>query len=346
MKLIRKILPLWTTTICFSLFILQSCKNSSGTNEEEKEMEEKIVLKPAPDFNADSAYFFVEKQVKFGPRVPNSPGHRNCGDYLLQTLKDFGFEITAQNFDAIAYDGTVLKSRNIIGSFNPGASARILLSAHWDTRPYNDKEVKDSAQFKPIDGANDAASGVAVLLEVARAIHQAKIKPTVGVDIIFFDSEDYGTPENYKGPTKADTWCLGSQYWSKNKHKADYSAYYGILLDMVGGKGAQFYQEGSSMQYAAEVTSRVWRTAIQLGFGNYFKRKNSPAITDDHIYVNTIAKIPMTNIVDFDPANADSFFRNWHHTSKDNLEIIDKNTLKAVGQTVLQVLYNESTEAQ
>jgi hypothetical protein len=305
--------------------------------------EDKLVLKACPAFNPDSAYQFIKAQVDFGTRVPNTEPHRRCKDYLFEQLKKYGFAPIIQNFEATAYNGKKLTSFNIIGTFNPQAAKRILLAAHWDTRPYNDKEAKDSTQFKPIDGANDGGSGVGVLLEIARTIATAKDKPQIGVDIIFFDSEDYGQPENSKD-WKPDFWCLGSQYWAKNKHKENYSAYYGILLDMVGAKGAKFHKEGTSLQYAREITNHIWRIANELNYGLYFKMAESPSITDDHTYVNTVAKIPMTDIVEYDPTGGDSFFGKYHHTSADNMTLIDTNTLKAVGQTVLQVLYNEAVE--
>lgn len=326
------------------LFLFSNCGGTSEAeveDEEEVVEQEEITLKSTPKINADSAFVFVKAQTDFGPRVPNSEAHQKCGDYLIEKMKSFGFETTAQKFDAIAYDSTVLKSRNIIASFNPEAKKRILLAAHWDARPYNDKGVEKTEDFTPIDGANDGASGVGVLMEVARVINESKNKPKIGVDIIFFDSEDYGYPENYEGNRKPDSWCLGSQHWAKNKHKADYSAYYGILLDMVGAKDAHFYKEGSSRQYAPKINDRVWQIAHQLGFKKYFIDKNSPGITDDHVYVNKIANIPMIDIVDFDPKNPASFFPKYHHTHDDNIDLINKKTLAAVGQVVLQVIYNE-----
>ena len=299
-------------------------------------------LKSSPKFNADSAYNFVKAQVDFGPRVPNTRAHEECGDYLLAKLDEFGWKTIAQTFDATAYNGEILKSRNIIGIFNPTASKRILLGAHWDARPYNDKEVEDSTQFKPIDGANDGASGVGVLLEIARVIGASENKPEVGIDIIFFDSEDYGHPENYDGQWKPDFWCLGSQHWGKNPHIPNYSAYYGILLDMVGARGAQFYREGYSMKYP-KVVDNVWKIAKELGYINFFKFQNSPEITDDHVYVNRLRNIPMIDIIEYDPGNP-SYFGEYHHTSRDNMNIIDPQTLKAVGHTVLQALYNEEVK--
>ncbi len=326
---------------CFYLFAfyLSSCtdapKESSLNTEEEK-----IVLKPAPEFNADSSYLFIQKQVDFGARTPNSIPHQKCAEYLAKTLEKYGFETEIQKFDAKRYDGLVLKSSNIIGSFNPKAAKRILLAAHWDARAFNDKEQKDTTKYKAIDGANDGGSGVGILLEIARVLKNTDKKLDIGVDIIFFDSEDQGQPEGSKNG-KQDTWCLGSQYWAKNKHKADYNAYYGILLDMVGAKNAKFFKEGTSLKYAGDLTEKFWKVANKAGFQKYFIQKNSPAITDDHSYVNEIAKIPMLDIIQFDENNQESFFAPYHHTSDDNMKIIDKETLKAVGQSLLQFLYQE-----
>ncbi len=323
-------------------YLLTACvdKEKKPIDETPEEPAKKMVLKPCPAFSGDSAYDFVAAQVKFGPRVPNSAPHKQCKDYFYAQFSKFGFSPIIQNFEATAYNGTKLTSYNVIASYNPKATKRILLAAHWDTRPYNDKEATDSTQFKPIDGANDGASGAGVLLEIARTIAQAEKKPTVGIDIILFDSEDYGHPEHHKGGS-AEYWCLGSQYWAKNKHKPDYTAYYGILLDMVGAKDAKFYREGTSLQYARDVTYSIWEIGNALGFTHYFKNLDSPALTDDHLFVNTIAKIPMLDIIEFDPSGGESYFAKYHHTLNDNMQIIDKNTLKAVGQTVLQALYNE-----
>lgn len=332
----------------FLLMALWACGKGEKDKDslQEKATETPITLQDAPIFDADSSFAFLKAQVDFGARVPNTQAHKQCGDYLEEQLRRFGWEVMAQEFEAYTYNKVLLKSRNIIASYNTSAPTRILLAAHWDTRPFNDKEVKDSTQYQPIAGANDGASGVAVLLEIARTIQNAQKKPDIGIDIIFFDSEDYGQPEDYAGEWQPDQWCLGSQHWAKNKHKENYTAYYGILLDMVGAKNAKFYREGYSQKYAPSINAKVWQIAQKLGFGAYFISKDSPAIIDDHYYVNTLASIPMIDIVDYDPMNQGSFFPSYHHTSKDDLDIIDKNTLKAVGQTVVQVLYNEAVAIQ
>jgi glutaminyl-peptide cyclotransferase len=293
-----------------------------------------------PAFNADSAFAFVKKQVDFGPRIPNSPAHKAAGDYLVQSLKQYGAQVQVQEFKQETFDAQSLNLRNIIGSFNPEKSRRILLAAHWDTRPYSDKDKeKPSAPFQ---GANDGASGVGVLLEIARLIKTSSA-PDVGIDIIFFDGEDWGERVNQEDvPLRDDLrdwWCLGSQYWAKNKHKPNYSAYFGILVDMVGAKNAQFHREGYSLEYAPGIVDKVWAAAGKLGYSHVFIKGNQAGITDDHVFVNELAKIPMIDIVQFEPGIG--YFGEFHHTQKDNIELIGKETLKAVGQTVMQVVYSE-----
>lgn len=313
-------------------------KSCQTTSSQESVPQEEITLNPAPDFNADSAYSFVEKQVSFGPRVPNTKAHKECATWLVAKLKQLGCEVSTQDFVATTFDGKKLNATNIIGSINPTATKRILLTAHWDARSVADKDSVD--KNKAIDAANDGGSGVGVLLELARSIQQAKTKPNVGVDIIFFDVEDVGEPEDFKGEHGQNSWCLGSQYWASHKHKENYTAYYGINLDMVGAKGAVFPHEGTSMQYAPMIVRNVWDIASRLGYSNLFIDADGGGLVDDHVPVNDVAKIQMIDIIELRP-NDPKTFGAYHHTHQDNMSVIDKNTLKAVGQTVLTVLYQE-----
>lgn len=329
--------------VLFSLIVLGaiSCDNDKKTAEKPVDQPKEPWIE-APHFNADSAYAFIQQQVDFGPRVPNSVEHKACGDFMVRKLKGYGAQVIEQEFEDNAYDGTKFYLRNIIASFNPEKTKRILLAAHWDTRPVADKDTFDLD--KPIDGANDGGSGVGVLLEIARIISQNP-NINVGIDMIFFDGEDNGIPNNYTGDllpeyqnNSKSSWCLGSQYWSNNKHSPNYTAYYGILLDMVGAKGSTFYQEGISMQHAPSIVNKVWGIAHKSGYGNYFVNSPRGKITDDHTFVNEWAKIPMIDIIEYTPGSG---FGTYHHTHSDNMEIIDKNLLNAVGQTVLNVIYNE-----
>lgn len=307
-----------------------------------------IKMVAAPAFTGDSAFAFIEQQIAFGPRVPNTPAHVRGGDYIVAKLKQYGCEVTEQPFTAKAWDGTIIKGRNIIGSINPQATKRLLFASHWDSRPRADHDSLVANHNKPVMAANDGASGVAVLLEMARTLQQAKTKPAVGVDLVFFDAEDWGNGEKAQGdkePASGDIdyvgFCLGSRHWAKNPHKPGYTAYYGVLLDMVGAKGATFLKEGYSMQYAPSVVQTVWNTASQLGYSQYFVDANGGAITDDHVAPNVIAKIPMIDIIH--TSQAGGFFEDWH-TAEDDMRNIDRNTLKAVGQTLVQVVYNEQLQ--
>ncbi|OHX67572.1 M28 family peptidase [Flammeovirga pacifica] len=332
--MIRKQLIL--SVIC-ALFLMSCGDGASSNNTENKAV---VKDKPIPTFNADSAYNYVQKQVDFGPRVPNTMSHDMCGAYIANELQRHGAKVTEQKMTVYAYDGTALNGVNIIGSINPEIRTRVILAAHWDTRQVADQDEDKSRQNEPILGANDGGSGVGVLLEVARAIGNSPNKPKVGVDIIFFDVEDYGRPAFEKDQSGDSGYCLGSKYWAENPHVDGYSAYYGILLDMVGAKNPSYLKEGVSMYFAPRIVRKVWKTAQRKGYGEFFVDQKGPQLTDDHLYVNEIAKIPMIDIIDLDPSGAETFFKHWH-THNDNMDAIDKKSLEAVGVTLLQVLYNE-----
>lgn len=326
---------------CCLALVLSACQQESEHTVSDNDSSANVPLEEVsmPDFNADSAYHFVQAQVDFGPRVPNTSAHQATADYLKETFRKYGAEVQTQAFEAQAFDGTSLALQNIIASYNPQQSKRILLAAHWDSRPFADKDQERTQE--PIDGANDGASGVGILLELARIFQQQA--PEVGVDMILFDGEDYGEPQNYPQSQESSSqvwWCLGSQHWSENKHETNYMAYYGILLDMVGAEGAQFYREGVSMRAAPSIVKKVWAQAQSLGHGRHFVYQNSPEIVDDHIYVNYNAKIPMIDIIEYAPGT-EAYFPAYHHTHDDNMELISKETLKAVGETVAGVIYRE-----
>jgi hypothetical protein len=326
--------------LCMVLFGIYACETKPPV-EKTEEHTAPIVYKKAPVFNEDSAYEYIHNQVKFGPRVPNSKAHKACGKYLIDFLRAQGAVIYTQKFEAKAYDGKQLELTNIIASFNIKQPKRVIIASHWDTRPFADQDDKDT--LKAIDGANDGASGVGVIMEIARVLKQAKEQPEIGIDLILFDGEDYGEPSFYTGKHYATSWCLGSQYWSDHKHMSMYKAYYGILLDMVGAKGASFAKEGVSMEYAPTVVNTVWSHAKRIGYGHVFKDIVSPGIIDDHTFVNEHAMIPMIDIIEYEPSNGNYFGSYWH-THDDNINVIDKTTLKAVGQTLLETLYNEKVQ--
>lgn len=320
-------------------------KNADSKVQNIEETEEVAKVNPVgPSFNADSAYAFTKAQCDFGPRDMNSRGHDLCGEWIVSKFKEYGCKVTTQTAMLAGYDGTKLRSRNIMASINPEATTRILLCAHWDSRPWADNDPDSANWRKPILAANDAASGVAVMLELARIIGRSKdekaFNKQLGIDFVCFDAEDWGTPQWADVADNADSWALGAQYWSKNLPQG-YEARYGILLDMVGGVGAKFYREGMSMQYAPEIVKKVWRAAREVGFGSYFPKEDGGVITDDHVPVNQFAKIPTIDIIPYYADCQQSSFGPTWHTLADNMENIDKNTLKAVGQTLVQVIYKE-----
>jgi len=290
------------------------------------------------------AYRYIEKQVSFGPRVPNTMAHDSCAEWLKREFHEVGARLIVQHADLKAYTGEILKAQNFIAVYNPEAKRRIMLAAHWDSRHLAEWDADDSKRMQPILGADDGASGVGVLLEIARNLDVHKIEG-LGVDIILFDAEDIGQPRGGGGfPEQENTWCLGSQHWSRNKHQPDYRPMYGILLDMVGSKNARFPREDVSMKYAPDVVNKVWTEAQKAGYSSYFDFGRAPGVTDDHLYVNQIAKIPMIDIINR-PVTSETGFGHYWHTHQDDLSIIDKKTLQAVGQTVLNVLYKEAAGA-
>ena len=335
---ILKLLPL------LILLGIISCNNSSrkpsAANEEKQKQE---VPLPIPAFNRDSAYTFVKAQVDFGPRVNNTQAHEKCGVYLVNKLKQYCKNVTVQSGTVKAFNGTLLNFKNIIASYNPSTNNRIFLCSHWDSRPWADHDPDPKKHKTAVDGANDGASGVGILLEIARQF--SLVKPAIGVDIILLDAEDYGPPED--APRDANSegfWGLGSQYWAKTPHKPNYFAKYGILLDMVGASNATFLQEKFSLQYAPEVVRNVWNIAGRLGYSSYFLYDEGGYIDDDHLYINKTLAIPTIDIihlvkVDNTPGNT-KFYPYWH-TTKDDMNSIDKTTLDVVGKVLMAVVANE-----
>jgi Zn-dependent M28 family amino/carboxypeptidase len=313
------------------LALLAGCQEDAGKKPvKETPVAPKVDLPdlPVPDFSAERAFQYIEKQLSFGPRVPNTGAHASCANWLMEEFSAHGATVTSQPALVTAHDGKQLNLQNIIASFQPEKKQRIMLSAHWDSRPYADQD--NERRNEPIPGANDGASGVAVLLEIARHLGQAN--PYIGVDLFLWDGEDYGVSE------VQDSYCLGSQYWAKNKHIPNYRAMYGINLDMVGAKDAFFPKEGQSLRFAPSVVEKVWDTAARLGYDNHFSMMASEGIIDDHLYLNVLAGIPYIDIIH--QPEGKGFFPAWH-THDDDIGVIDPATLKAVGQTVLAVVYGE-----
>jgi hypothetical protein len=312
-----------------------SCNQNKNSSANQSEIQNPKSEIPAPQFNPDSAYAFIKAQVDFGPRVPNTKQHDACAEYLISKLKSYTPNVFVQKGTVTTFNKINLSIQNIIASFNPETKNRILLFAHWDTRPWADQDTvrKD----EPILAPDDAGSGVAVLLEVAR---QLSLQPQpMGVDIALFDAEDYGTREI--DGNDPDSYALGTQYWAHNPHVENYSANYGILLDMVGARNAQFSFEGNSKNFAGAIVDKVWKIANRIGYSDYFLYRDGATITDDHLYVNTIIKIPSIDIINTNNTGSNHGFASHWHTHRDTMDIIDTKTLKAVGQTLLEVIYND-----
>jgi hypothetical protein len=297
-------------------------------------------------FDADSAYAFCATQCDFGPRVMNSEAHERCSAWIQQKFQQYGYQVEMQKADLKGYDGTILKSTNIIAKA-PSLKERaggeaILICAHWDSRPWADNDPDSTNWRKPVMAANDGASGVAVMLELARLIQQND-SLNITVDFICFDAEDWGIPQWDETGNGADSWALGSQYWAKtltaNPSTQNYS--YAILLDMVGGQGAKFYQESYSLQKASAIVEKVWRAANVAGYGSFFPMKEGVGVTDDHLPVNDVANIPCIDIINYYPDCPQGSFGPTWHSIYDDMQHIDKNTLQAVGQTLVQLIYNE-----
>ena len=335
-RMVRSVLPFYLIAFLPFLVACSTTKKSQTT-------EQSVV---SIEFNADSAYAFCAAQCSFGPRTMNSEAHDKCGEWIQQKFSQYGYQVELQKADLKGYDGTILKSTNIIAhspsTLNSQPSTHILICAHWDSRPWADNDPDEANHRKPVMAANDGASGVAVMLELARLLQQND-SASMAVDFICFDAEDWGIPQ-WEEEVNGDSWALGAQYWSENIQRSTSNAQryqFGILLDMVGGQGAKFYRESNSMQYARNVVERVWQAASTAGYGSTFPYKDGGGVTDDHVPVNEKAGIPCIDIINYYPDCEQSSFGPTWHTVNDDMQHIDKNTLKAVGQTLVQLIYSE-----
>ncbi|RMF60077.1 MAG: DUF4910 domain-containing protein [Calditrichaeota bacterium] len=276
-----------------------------------------------PSFDAEHAYQYLVKQCEFGPRVPGTDAHRACLDFLTAELQKFGAVVTRQPFlNALPALGTSATMTNIIASFGLEKGKRVLLCAHWDSRPVADQDPDVAKRTQPVPGANDGASGVAVLLEVARNLQLNE--PEYGVDIVFFDGEDSGVSG------QSDSYALGAQYFARNKDFR-YRPEFGLLLDMVGDKDLQIYQEENSLNYAPEIVEQVWNRAQTLGLPAFIP---TPAyeVTDDHLPLLN-AGIPCIDLIDFT-------YEYWH-TTADTPDKCSPESLAQVGQLILSLLYQK-----
>lgn len=284
-----------------------------------------------PAFDYENAYRQVQMQVSFGPRNPGSAGHQKALDYFVSEFNKYTSNVELQSFTYPGYDNVTLNLTNVIARFNPKSSRRIFICAHWDSRPWADQDKDSTKRDQPIPGANDGASGVGILLEIARVLKDNNI--SYGVDLILFDGEDYGHQHDLMN------YCLGSKYFASQKPE-NYNPEFGILLDLVGDKEAVFPKEANSVLYGSDVVDLLWDTARNLNAGCFSNNESQP-IYDDHIPLNE-AGIKAVDIVDVDLIGADTPNprRNYWHTHNDNMDNIGKETLKQVGEVLIKFIYS------
>lgn len=323
--------------ICVAGLMLStvSCKCSSGA--EATGEEPSVSIKERVAFDADTAYSYIARQVAMGPRVAGSRANEMCSELIISELERHGADtVFTQSGNVRAYTGEILPIKNVMASFNSSAPKRILLVAHYDTRPWADSDPVEENRIHPIPGANDGGSGVGVILEIARQL--GKHTPNIGVDMLFVDAEDYGQSGGFSNHDSS--WALGTQYWVDHiPYTQESLPSYAILLDMVGGIGAKFHREFFSNRYAPQIVDRVWSIAAASGYGDRFVNLNGGSVIDDHVFVNK-AGIPTIDIIESKHDATGTFSPTWH-TLDDDMDNIDRSTLKAVGQTVLNVIYNE-----
>jgi len=277
--------------------------------------------KTLPHFEAQRAFGYLQKQCDFGPRNPGSDAHRKTKQYLFDSLNKLTNLVRTQEF--LHFDSALKKElvlSNVIANFYPEEKERILLCAHWDTRPWADQDSVILNRNQPILGANDGASGVAVLLELAHVLSQKK--PKFGVDIVFFDGEDYGKRGNTKD------FCLGSSFFARNLD--GYKPKFGILLDMVGDKDLNIYKEEYSNTYAPEIVNLIWEKAKKLKLSAFYSEVRHP-VWDDHMPL-ILAGIPTVDIIDFD-------YPHWH-TLQDTPDKCSEQSLETVGKLLISILYD------
>ena len=315
------------------LSFLSACSFASHS---EKTKQDDTIVRVVPTFNPDSAYQYVKAQCDFGPRVPGTEAHTACLQYFVEQFSRFGADtVIVQEGESMIYDGTKMPIRNVVASYGLGKPNRVMICAHWDSRPFADNDINPNNRRKAIIGANDGASGVGVMMELARQLGQKNA--AIGVDLILFDLEDWGAPDWEQSKLSDGGWALGSKYWASRPHIPGYQAQFAILLDMVGAQGAQFYREYFSDQYASWVVDRVWNKAADLGLAHVFVNQRGGGVTDDHINVNR-AGIPCIDIIQFQTDTGTGFGDYWH-THNDDMHNIDPITLDAVGRVLMEIVY-------
>jgi glutaminyl-peptide cyclotransferase len=317
-----RMLPL--AILLAALPALAACDKLSGSD----------AVKPKTAFDANAAMAYTRAQLAFGPRVPGTPGATKAGDWIVEQMKQRADTVIEQRWTHKTLDGKTIPLRNVLARFNPQATQRILYVTHWDTRPIADSDPVLGNRNTPIPGANDGAAGVGLLVALGDALKKAR--PTVGVDLLFVDGEDYG--QSFDAPY-SDV-LLGSQYFADHLPSPDYRPIFGILWDMIGDKDLNILQEGKSVAQAPEIVSRVWQRAADLGYEKYFVPRGGLDITDDHVPL--LAKgLRVIDVIDYDygPMGANGEASpNYHHTLQDTIDKISAKSLQAVGDVALSLL--------
>ncbi|HYC52061.1 MAG TPA: M28 family peptidase [Gemmatimonadaceae bacterium] len=291
-------------------------------------------------FNGDSALAYANVQVAFGPRVPGTPAHVQAGDWIVAQMRQRADSVEVQEWTHVTQSGQRLPMRNIIARFAPERTSRVLYVTHWDTRPTADSDRNLGARQRPIPGANDGASGVGLFVALADALR--KSTPSVGVDLLFVDGEDWGQFEDVSDTTKNKDVLIGSQYFARTM-PASYMPIFGVVWDMIGDASLQIFQEGHSVNSAPEVVARVWGVARELGYDRYFQAQTIAPITDDH--VPFIRKgLRVIDVIDIDYCSDGSTgcggdnTRNLHHTQGDTMDKLSAKSLQVVGDVALTLV--------
>ena len=279
------------------------------------------VAAPPQEFNGAVAMDYVRAQLAFGPRIPGTTQHRAMSDWLVAELGKRADTVIVQEWIHTTADGQRLPMRNVLARFAPANTSRVLYIAHWDTRPKSEKATTAMGRLDPVPGANDGASGVAILLGVADALKARSAN--VGVDLLFVDGEDFGDFD-----TNTDV-LIGSRHFARNLPSAGYSPLFGVVWDMVGKPDSKFYYESHSMRAAPEVVQRVWSTARRLGHESVFIPREGGEITDDHLPLIEVG-LRVIDVIDLDYA--------WHHTPEDTEDKVSQRTLQIVGDVAMAVL--------
>ena len=312
--------------ITIFVLIVAGCSQDSPKPVAQKAQPQKPAI-TVPQFDGANAFKYLTAQTDFGPRNPNSKGHDNCLQYLQSEMRKYADAVNLQPFTMPGYKNETLKLTNIISSFNLQSTSRILLVSHWDTRPMADQETLAQKKNKPVLGANDGASGIAIMLEMAR--HFKSAPPPIGVDMLFVDGEDYGNESDLKN------YFLGARYFAKHKPNG-YAPVFAILLDMVGDKQLEIKREPYSLRFAPDIVNLVWSTAKEIGVSQFADAEQRP-VADDHLPLNE-AGIRTIDLIDFD--YPDETNKYWH-TLEDTPDKCSSESLEAVGKVLLTVIYRQ-----